>query len=80
MPAQCKLGLEEPQHQSEFCQKRSIRANTCVAMNKRSRAPINALVLALPETAGSALYGIVDVLAATATLWREPSARTLAIG
>jgi hypothetical protein len=28
-------------------------------------------ILALPETAGSALYGMVDVLAATGTLWRE---------
>jgi transcriptional regulator GlxA family with amidase domain len=36
----------------------------------RSRA-VEALILALPETAGSALYGMVDVLAATGTLWRE---------
>ena len=33
--------------------------------------PIDAHILALPETAGSALYGMVDVLAATGTLWRE---------
>lgn len=33
--------------------------------------PIEAFILALPETAGSALYGMVDVLAATGTLWRE---------
>jgi transcriptional regulator GlxA family with amidase domain len=33
--------------------------------------PLDALVLALPETAGSALYGMVDVLAATGTLWCE---------
>lgn len=32
---------------------------------------VDALILALPETAGSALYGMVDVLAATGTLWRE---------
>ncbi|MDI7861175.1 helix-turn-helix domain-containing protein [Rhizobiaceae bacterium n13] len=32
---------------------------------------VTALILALPETAGSALYGMVDVLAATGTLWRE---------
>lgn len=30
-----------------------------------------ASILALPETAGSALYGMVDVLAATGTLWSE---------
>jgi len=32
---------------------------------------IDAHILALPETAGSALYGMVDVLAATGTLWEE---------
>jgi transcriptional regulator GlxA family with amidase domain len=32
---------------------------------------VQALILALPETAGSALYGMVDVLAATGTLWSE---------
>lgn len=31
--------------------------------------PIDAALVALPETAGSALYGMVDVLAATGTLW-----------
>jgi transcriptional regulator GlxA family with amidase domain len=40
-------------------------------MNNRTRSPIDALILALPETAGSALYGMLDVLAATGTLWRE---------
>jgi len=29
---------------------------------------IDAFILALPETAGSALYGMVDVLASTGTL------------
>jgi transcriptional regulator GlxA family with amidase domain len=32
---------------------------------------VDAVILALPETAGSALYGMVDVLAATGTLWRQ---------
>jgi transcriptional regulator GlxA family with amidase domain len=32
---------------------------------------ITASILALPETAGSALYGMVDVLAATGSLWQE---------
>jgi transcriptional regulator GlxA family with amidase domain len=32
---------------------------------------MDAFILALPETAGSALYGMVDVLAATGTLWTE---------
>ncbi len=34
-----------------------------------SSRTVDALVLALPETAGSALYGMVDVLAAAGTLW-----------
>jgi transcriptional regulator GlxA family with amidase domain len=45
------------------------------------RDGIEALILALPETAGSALYGMVDVLAATGTLWQalvgEPPGRGL---
>lgn len=32
---------------------------------------LDAHILALPETAGSALYGMVDVLAATGTLWQQ---------
>jgi transcriptional regulator GlxA family with amidase domain len=32
-------------------------------------APIDVLVVALPETAGSALYGMVDVLMAAGTIW-----------
>ena len=39
---------------------------------------IEALIVALPETAGSALYGMVDVLAATGTLWRASFALELA--
>lgn len=31
--------------------------------------PLEVLILAIPETAGSALYGMVDVLAATGTIW-----------
>jgi len=37
-----------------------------------SEAPaVEAHILAVPETAGSALYGMVDVLASTGRLWRE---------
>ena len=32
--------------------------------------PIEALVVAVPETAGSALYGMIDVLSATGNLWQ----------
>lgn len=40
-------------------------------MDRAGPGTIDAFILALPETAGSALYGMVDVLAATGTLWRE---------
>ena len=32
---------------------------------------IEALIVALPESAGSAIYGLVDVFASTGTLWRK---------
>lgn len=37
----------------------------------RSDSAVEALIVALPESAGSALYGMIDVLAATGVLWRE---------
>lgn len=39
-------------------------------MTPNPAAPIDVLVLALPETAGSALYGMVDVLMAAGNLWQ----------
>ncbi|MHB2169913.1 GlxA family transcriptional regulator [Alsobacter sp. R-9] len=33
--------------------------------------PLEALLVAVPETAGSALYGMLDVLAATGSIWNE---------
>jgi transcriptional regulator GlxA family with amidase domain len=38
-------------------------------MTHNHAPPIDVLVLALPETAGSALYGLVDVLMAAGNLW-----------
>jgi transcriptional regulator GlxA family with amidase domain len=35
------------------------------------RPALDAFIVALPDSAGSALYGMVDVLAATGMLWRE---------
>lgn len=35
------------------------------------RACVEVLIVALPETAGSALYGMVDVLSSAGTLWQE---------
>ncbi|QIK95930.1 helix-turn-helix domain-containing protein [Sphingomonas sp. HDW15A] len=33
--------------------------------------PLEALIVAVPETAGSALYGMLDVLAATGNIWQQ---------
>ncbi|HEY7228909.1 MAG TPA: helix-turn-helix domain-containing protein [Pseudolabrys sp.] len=33
--------------------------------------PVEALILALPESAGSAIYGLIDVFASTGRLWLE---------
>jgi len=34
------------------------------------RKPLDALIVAVPETAGSALYGMVDVLSSTGNIWQ----------
>jgi transcriptional regulator GlxA family with amidase domain len=36
----------------------------------RRKPPLDVLIVAVPETAGSALYGMVDVLAATGSVWQ----------
>ena len=36
----------------------------------KGSAPLEVLVVAVPETAGSALYGMVDVLAASGNIWQ----------
>jgi len=42
-------------------------------MNKPDAAPIEVIVVAVPETAGSALYGMVDVLLAAGNIWQTLS-------
>ncbi|ADC72138.1 transcriptional regulator, AraC family [Thioalkalivibrio sp. K90mix] len=37
----------------------------------RSDMPVEVLIVAVPETAGSALYGMVDVLSAAGNLWQR---------
>ena len=38
-------------------------------MENNPESGVDALVVAVPETAGSALYGMIDVLAAAGNLW-----------
>lgn len=38
--------------------------------NIKAEKPIEVLILAIPETAGSALYGMIDVLSSTGILWQ----------
>lgn len=40
-------------------------------MKQRSRPPVSVLIVAVPETAGSALYGMLDVLSVAGTIWQQ---------
>lgn len=40
-------------------------------MPRQHSEPVEALIVAVPETAGSALYGMFDVLAATGNIWQD---------
>ena len=40
-------------------------------MESSQNAPVDALVVAVTETAGSALYGMIDVLTASGNLWQQ---------
>ena len=40
-------------------------------MERKDVLAVKALIVAVPETAGSALYGMIDVLAATGNLWQQ---------
>ena len=65
------MGLDIGRHQIEFGHERSFRANSWGNLLEKAPKVLEAIIVALPETAGSALYGMVDVLAATGTLWRQ---------
>ena len=41
-----------------------------ISDEKLERSPIEVLIVAVPETAGSALYGMVDVLLAAGNIWQ----------
>lgn len=40
---------------------------------KAEYIPVGVLIVATPETAGSALYGLLDVLTATGSVWQTLS-------
>ena len=42
-------------------------------MKRPGTRPLDVLLVALPETAGSALYGMLDVLSAAGTVWQQLS-------
>ena len=39
-------------------------------VNRPQRHPVEVLIVAVPETAGSALYGMLDVLMSAGNLWQ----------
>lgn len=63
--------MDTPADQGEKGQVRSFCAKIRSAMPPSPPRSIDALILALPESAGSALYGMIDVLCAAGTLWPE---------
>ena len=65
------MGLDTAAHQIESGRERSFRANSWGNSLKQAPQVLDAAIVALPETAGSALYGLIDVLSATGTLWRQ---------
>lgn len=51
-------------------------------MSAKRKTPVEALIIAVPETAGSALYGMLDVLSAAGNIWptlvrTEPALRLI---
>ncbi len=64
MPA--SLDVVENSDKLHLGRYRGISAS--IVMN--SPQPVQVLIVAVPETAGSALYGMVDVLSAVGTLWQ----------
>jgi transcriptional regulator GlxA family with amidase domain len=65
------MGLDTAAHQIEAGRERSFCANSWDYRLKQSPQVLDAAIVALPETAGSALYGLIDVLSATGTLWHQ---------
>jgi transcriptional regulator GlxA family with amidase domain len=55
----------------DYCRYRAICAIICAKVEKNmSKYPIDVLIVAVPETAGSALYGMVDVLSSAGSIWQ----------
>jgi transcriptional regulator GlxA family with amidase domain len=50
-----------------FCQERGFRAKELTVPDS---TPLETAIVAVPETAGSALYGMVDVLSVTGNVWQ----------
>jgi transcriptional regulator GlxA family with amidase domain len=54
-----------------ICRKKAFRAIiVSVVTNSEVFSTIDVLIMAIPETAGSALYGMLDVLEATGNIWQ----------
>lgn len=67
------LRMDNGQHENQNRHNRSNRARISVALMEASKNPLEAYLVCIPESAGSALYGMVDVLSVTGLIWRELS-------
>jgi transcriptional regulator GlxA family with amidase domain len=47
-----------------------MEGDMAVSEDKHEKSPVEVLIVAVPETAGSALYGMVDVLLAAGNIWQ----------
>jgi transcriptional regulator GlxA family with amidase domain len=67
------MPLDTLLRESDFGQKGFVYAMNWSApmADSRGAGATEALIVAVPETAGSALYGMFDVLAATGNLWQQ---------
>jgi hypothetical protein len=69
-------GIDRSVVQPELLIADDLRDTTFVPLSERIMAtdskkrPLQVLIVAVPETAGSALYGMVDVLSATGNIWQ----------
>src|SRR5688572_22563026 len=69
-PTVATIGVDSLPGKQDSCRNRSFRARRTPMCAVRRKRPVETLVVAVPESAGSALYGVVDVLMAAGNLWQ----------
>jgi transcriptional regulator GlxA family with amidase domain len=60
------IGRHTPYRKMGSCHERFVRARSRMSAS----SPLETVIVAVPETAGSALYGMLDVLSVTGAVWQ----------